>query len=103
MREAPGVLKGYAFIIERDKTDTFDIHRLVRLATRNWLRDNWVDYTEQVFQHLTNIYPYPKYENRKVWKHDMPHALSLIRCECQLRYIIYIPYLSLAHIHTDWP
>lgn len=35
--EAIGILKGYAFLTER-RSGTFDIHRLVRLAMRNWVK-----------------------------------------------------------------
>ncbi|RYP81620.1 hypothetical protein DL770_005828 [Monosporascus sp. CRB-9-2] len=37
--EAIGILKGYAFILERENPDAFDIHRLVRLAMRNWIKE----------------------------------------------------------------
>ncbi|RYP11797.1 hypothetical protein DL767_010722 [Monosporascus sp. MG133] len=37
--EAIGILKGYAFILERKNPDAFDIHRLVRLAMRNWIKE----------------------------------------------------------------
>lgn len=34
---SPFDMRGYAFISERDDGDAFDIHRLVRLATINWI------------------------------------------------------------------
>jgi hypothetical protein len=36
--EAIGTLKAYAFITEREDGHSFDVHRLVQLATRKWLR-----------------------------------------------------------------
>ncbi|KAI1178130.1 P-loop containing nucleoside triphosphate hydrolase protein [Nemania sp. FL0916] len=38
--EAFGTLLAYAFVTERTGTNCFDVHRLVRLATRNWIADN---------------------------------------------------------------
>jgi hypothetical protein len=35
--EAIGTLKAYSFIIKRREAMVFDLHRLVHLATRNWL------------------------------------------------------------------
>ena len=37
MDEALGLLKTYAFISERAGQESYDMHRLVRLAMRNWL------------------------------------------------------------------
>ena len=37
--EATGTLKAYAFITQREDQDSFDVHRLVRLAMRNWLEE----------------------------------------------------------------
>ncbi|KAI1086172.1 P-loop containing nucleoside triphosphate hydrolase protein, partial [Rostrohypoxylon terebratum] len=64
--ETIGVLKGYAFIMERKEPDSFDIHRLVRLAMRNWLQTNreWQECATNVFQRLTDKYPFPQHENR---------------------------------------
>ncbi|KAL1994852.1 hypothetical protein VTN49DRAFT_1039 [Thermomyces lanuginosus] len=35
--DAIGTLKGYAFITEREVSNMYDVHRLVRLAMMNWL------------------------------------------------------------------
>ncbi|KAI1181506.1 P-loop containing nucleoside triphosphate hydrolase protein [Nemania serpens] len=45
--EAIGSLKAYAFILEHDTPDSFDIHRLVRLVMRSWLREKgeWEEWT----------------------------------------------------------
>ena len=36
--EAVGTLKAYTFITKREVPDSYDIHRLVQLAARNWLQ-----------------------------------------------------------------
>lgn len=77
MDEALGVLKTYAFISERDSQKSYDMHRLVRLAMRNWLTEKpelqW--FATELIRTLNTEFPYPKYENRFVWTRYMPHAL----------------------------
>jgi hypothetical protein len=36
--EAIGTLRAYAFITKRDGRDSYNIHRLVQIAMRNWLK-----------------------------------------------------------------
>ncbi|KAI1108408.1 hypothetical protein F5Y14DRAFT_84773 [Nemania sp. NC0429] len=79
--EAIGVLKGYAFLTERED-ESFDIHRLVRLAMRNWIqekgeRKEWV--TDGV-QQLSLYFPFPEHENRSVWFRYLPHAQTALEC-----------------------
>ncbi|KAK0717692.1 hypothetical protein B0T26DRAFT_854799, partial [Lasiosphaeria miniovina] len=72
--EAIGTLKAYAFIIPRGK-ESFDIHRLVRLAMRNWLEEKG-ELTESitdVIQRLAMAFPFPKHENREIWMKYLPH------------------------------
>ncbi|KAH6652260.1 hypothetical protein BKA67DRAFT_573430 [Truncatella angustata] len=76
--EAVGVLEGYAFISVREHGDSFDIHRLVRLATRNWIKNEWEACCTRVIQQLAKVYPVPKHENRQVWMRYMPHAIVTI-------------------------
>ncbi|KAK5214567.1 hypothetical protein LTR72_012261 [Exophiala xenobiotica] len=68
--EAMGTLKAYAFITEREDQQSFDVHRLVQLAMRNWLQTQgqqefWI---EETMQRLADIFPFPEHENREVWR-----------------------------------
>ncbi|EHK25616.1 uncharacterized protein TRIVIDRAFT_134921, partial [Trichoderma virens Gv29-8] len=74
--EAIGTLKAYAFIIQRDEENSFDIHRLVRLAMRNWLEKNGElkECVTSAIQQLNQVLPFPKHENRDVWIKYLPHA-----------------------------
>jgi tetratricopeptide (TPR) repeat protein len=72
---AVGTLVGYAFITMREEA-SFDIHRLVHLAMRNWLAT-----TEEVGHWITAVVlclvdeiPVPKYENEEIWTRLLPHA-----------------------------
>ncbi|KAI3326449.1 kinesin light chain 1 [Xylariaceae sp. AK1471] len=80
MAEAVGTLKAYAFIIERDTPDSFDIHRLVRLVMRSWLqeRGEWEEWTTNVVQRLTEEYPFPEHENRRTWTKYLPHGQAVL-------------------------
>jgi tetratricopeptide (TPR) repeat protein len=78
--EAMGTLKAYAFITERADSQSFDVHRLVQLAMRNWLRtegqqQHWIGET---IRRLADVFPFPKHENREVWRRCLPHALSVV-------------------------
>jgi nucleoside phosphorylase len=77
--ESIGVLEGYAFVTRRP-TKSFDLHRLVHLATRNWLRktgslSNW---TLTTLTRLEEIFPNEDHTNRDKWKTYLPHALGLL-------------------------
>ena len=60
--EVIGILKAYSFIVERRDRQSYDMHRLVQLAVRNWLRtraelDIWISKTLWLVQKI-----YPKFD-----------------------------------------
>ena len=76
--EAIGTLKAYAFITEREQT-SYDMHRLVRLATQHWLEGE--ELREQIFstlQRLHQVFLFPRHENRDTWLRYMPHVLAAL-------------------------
>jgi hypothetical protein len=75
---AIGTLVGYSFVSRRP-TGYFDVHQLVHLATRNWLRkkgklSKWILKT---LTRLEEIFPIDNDTNRAIWKAYLPHALRL--------------------------
>ncbi len=78
--EAIGVLKAYAFITQRKEQDLFDIHRLVHLVMRNWLRENGEqqEYASEVMQYVAKTFPFPKHENRDMWMKYLLHAQTVL-------------------------
>ncbi|KAL2783319.1 hypothetical protein BJX66DRAFT_132060 [Aspergillus keveii] len=77
--EALGLLKAYSFISAQVDDSIFSLHRLVHLATRNWLRErqsleNWV---EKAAGQLDKIFPNSDHDNRLKWREYLPHALYL--------------------------
>ncbi|KAI8634991.1 hypothetical protein F5Y19DRAFT_470041 [Xylariaceae sp. FL1651] len=77
MQHAIGVLCGYAFLVRRGDQDIYDMHRLVQIAIRVWIRKHdAVDETESsAIQHLASIFPWDNIENRSLWREYLPHAL----------------------------
>jgi hypothetical protein len=59
MIEAIGTLSPYSFITPREDERMYDMHRLVRTATRLWAREEgvMVEAQRMALEHLCNIYP----------------------------------------------
>ncbi|KAF2194690.1 HET-domain-containing protein [Zopfia rhizophila CBS 207.26] len=74
--DAIGTLDAYSFIIRRPAGLALDLHRLVHLATRNWLRkeeliDQW---TEKAISLLEEAFPDHDHKNRSLWRIYLPHV-----------------------------
>ncbi|KAL3429140.1 P-loop containing nucleoside triphosphate hydrolase protein [Aspergillus tetrazonus] len=78
--EALGVLKAYSFVTAQVDDSFFSLHRLVHLATRNWLRkrETFETWVERAAAQLDKIFPSDKHENRQIWRGYLPHALYLV-------------------------
>lgn len=77
--EAIGVLQSYSFITERDDGNSYDIHRLVRLATRNSMDEKEADeYLKIMAEELELQYPYAEHENRHICMRYTPHVEALL-------------------------
>lgn len=81
--EAIGLLKAYSFISAQVRDGLFSLHRLVHLATRNWMRiektlDIW---SERAARQLADVFPGDGHGNRKIWRDYLPHALYLANSE----------------------
>lgn len=78
--EAIGKLKSYAFITVLDETDFYDIHRLVRLAMRNWMvREGSLQrYSKDLLQWVANVFPFPEHDNREDWMRFLPHVEGIL-------------------------
>lgn len=81
--KAIGTLTAYAFITKREnqqqKHESYDTHRLVHLATQNWLKMNqqWTFQVQEAFTQLLNNMPYGDYRTRETWAPYLPHALCV--------------------------
>ena len=83
--EAIGTLRAYAFITERANQESYDIHRLVRLAMRNWLTENGElkKCATAAVKQVDRVFPVPQHENRSVWAMYLPHALAALELRDQ--------------------
>jgi len=71
--EAIGALKWFAFIAQREGEDSFDMHRLVRLAMRNWMNSQGGDNITGVILRLGHCCAWPEKKSKEVWKQYLPH------------------------------
>jgi tetratricopeptide (TPR) repeat protein len=78
--EAIGTLKAFGFIKDRVSGTSYDMHRLVYIAMRNWLKlkDEWRSWNQKAIGQIANIFPWPQHDNRGVWLTYLPHALCVI-------------------------
>ena len=78
--EAIGTLKAYAFISEREGQDSYDIHRLVQIAMRNWLKTRGElnsGFGKALIQ-VAKVFPYPRHRNKATWTTYLPHAYYVL-------------------------
>ncbi|OOF94182.1 hypothetical protein ASPCADRAFT_516466 [Aspergillus carbonarius ITEM 5010] len=78
--DAVGLLKAFSFVSEEGGNRCLNLHRLVHLATRNWMRKNQ-HFSLQILKaadRLSEAFPGHDHTNRKLWREYLPHALSLI-------------------------
>ncbi|KAF2732280.1 TPR repeat protein, partial [Polyplosphaeria fusca] len=80
MEESIGTLCGYSFLGRRGNAEEYDVHRLVHLATRIWVKQysDTRAVAEKGIRHIAAVFPSDDYANRMVWRAYMPHALRLL-------------------------
>ncbi|KAE8363797.1 P-loop containing nucleoside triphosphate hydrolase protein [Aspergillus caelatus] len=76
--DALGLLNAYSFTNSQDLN--ISMHRLVHIATRNWLRKNgrfgyWI---QRVAGRIDMAFPDDHHTNRRLWREYLPHALALV-------------------------
>ena len=81
MVHAIGTLRAYAFVTKRGDGDSYDMHRLVHLASKVWLNKQGAlrKVEEKVAIHLAEIFPSDDYTNRTIWREYFPHAFHFLR------------------------
>lgn len=76
--DALGLLNAYAFINSQDTG--INLHRLVHIAARNWLKKNalFSHWIQRAADQMRKVFPDDDYKNRELWRAYLPHALSLV-------------------------
>ncbi|KAN0070835.1 hypothetical protein V8E54_011000 [Elaphomyces granulatus] len=79
-QSALGLLMAYSFITRQPGDNTVSLHRLVHLATRNWLRNGGMleQWMVSTGRRLRDVFPSAKHENRILWREYLPHALFIL-------------------------
>ena len=74
--EAIGTLSAYSFVSQRSADQSLDFHRLVHLATRNWLRmeGRLAEWATKAVIRLNEVFPNNDHTNRSIWRAYLPHA-----------------------------
>ncbi|KAL3480339.1 hypothetical protein BJX99DRAFT_266815 [Aspergillus californicus] len=76
--DAIGILKAFSFV--NGQTGHLNLHRLVHLSTRNWLRvqQQFRQQVHETASQFNRVFPTDNHKNRKLWREYLPHVLSLI-------------------------
>ena len=77
--DAIGLLSAYSFISKRSTSNVFDLHQLVHLATRNWLRrqGKLCDWTNRAISRMADVFPSSEENNRTLWRSYLVHAQKI--------------------------
>ena len=73
---AIGTLAAYLFVTKRTAQSALDLHRLVHLSTRNWLKKQELlsKWTQVAITRLFEVFPDNDHGNRSKWRRLLPHA-----------------------------
>ncbi|KAJ5844751.1 hypothetical protein N7534_008420 [Penicillium rubens] len=79
-QKAIGILSSYSFVRMRHEDSRLDMHRLVQLATRNWLQSvgSLREWQLHVLHCLAARFPLVDLLNRSQWRAAVPHALQIL-------------------------
>ncbi|KAF2194001.1 HET-domain-containing protein, partial [Zopfia rhizophila CBS 207.26] len=74
--DAIGTLSAYSFVGRRSADQCLDLHRLVHLATRNWLRTEGklTKWAAKAVARLNEVFPDADHKNRNIWRAYLHHA-----------------------------
>jgi tetratricopeptide (TPR) repeat protein len=74
--DAIGTLDAYSFITRRVAHPGFNLHRLVHLATRNWLKEKGSigEWAMKTIRRLREVFPNHDHKNRAIWRMYLAHA-----------------------------
>jgi tetratricopeptide (TPR) repeat protein len=78
--DAIGTLTAYSFVSRRALDNSLDVHRLVHLVTRSWLRaqDQWYGWANKTLERLLEVVPFGDYDKREIWMAYLPHAIHVV-------------------------
>ena len=88
--DAIGTLSAYSFVTKHKTDKLLDLHRLVHLATRNWLRTegSLQQWTVEALKRLEKVFPDDDHTNRSVWRMYLPHARYALEAQSDSEVVI---------------
>ena len=84
------MLEGYSFVLATTDPSTFEMHRLVQIATQQWLKSQGQleQWKEQYIDNLCALFPPGTYENWSRCQIYYPHAQSAVALKPKGREVI---------------
>jgi hypothetical protein len=81
--DAIGTLSAYSFIIKHKTGQLMDLHRLVHLVTRSWLRTSGAlkHWAAKALERLEEVFPDSDHTKRSLWRMYLPHARYALEAE----------------------
>ncbi|KAI0437652.1 hypothetical protein F4803DRAFT_565895 [Xylaria telfairii] len=82
LTKALGVLKAYSLINE-EKSNSFNMHRLVQLVTQKWLakKETMPQFAEKAILTVSHCYPFGDFENREKCTAYLPHVQAVLQLD----------------------
>jgi len=82
---AVALLLGFSLIVVESGGDSYEIHRLVQLATRKWLEVHGeiMRWNQKALQLLSEVFPDGDYQNWKLCGPLLPHIEMVLSCSFQ--------------------
>lgn len=103
-----GTLSAYSFVTKRSDDLALDLHRLVHLTVRNWLRTQnlLAQWTCRAVERLEEVFPDHEHRNRAVWRMYLTHARyalvsSLVEKDDPIRISLEWK-IAMCYYHDDW-
>ncbi len=74
--DAIRILSDYKLVTRRPAVSALDLHRLVHLAVRRWIKTNGSleKWSQKAIRHLEEVFPNNHHGNRSKWRRLLPHA-----------------------------
>jgi tetratricopeptide (TPR) repeat protein len=78
--DAIGTLSAYSFVSTQYADKIYDVHRLVHLATRNWLRreESLTMWVAKAMKRLAKVFPDGDHMDRSIWRSYLTHARCVL-------------------------
>jgi tetratricopeptide (TPR) repeat protein len=95
--QALGTLQAFSFINKRPGGESYDMHALVHLVMKSWLKykKEWEGWTTATLRRVCNMFPSPKHQNRAIWMGYQIHAQCIL-ASTKHQHELYIEWCRLA-------